>query len=55
MKRTENSLSLYSRAHVGSCKRCCPIAKKEISALKLLIDCKSWPMCFGPEKYPPEE
>ena len=35
--RLENLLSLYSRAHVGFCKRCCPIAEKEVSALKLLI------------------
>ena len=27
-------LSLYSHAHVGFCKRCCPIAEKEVSALK---------------------
>ena len=35
--RMENLLSLYSRAHVGFCKRCCPIAEKEVSALRLLI------------------
>ena len=35
--RIENLLSLYSRAHVGFCKRCCPIAEKEVSALKLLV------------------
>ena len=34
--RIGNLLSLYSRAHVGFCKRC-PIAEKEVSALKLLI------------------
>ena len=26
----ENLLSLYSRAHVGFCKRCCPMAEKEV-------------------------
>ena len=36
--RIENLSSLYSRAHGGFCKRCCPIAEKEVSALKLLID-----------------
>ena len=35
--RIENLLSLYSRAHVGFCKRCCPMAEKEVSTLKLLI------------------
>ena len=25
--RMENLLSLYSRAHVGFCKRCCPTAE----------------------------
>ena len=35
--RIENLLSLYSRAHEGLCKRCYPIAEKEVSALKLLI------------------
>ena len=35
--RIENLLSLYSRAHVGFCKRRCPIAEKGVSALKLLI------------------
>ena len=33
----ENLLSLYSHAHVGYCKRYCPIAEKEVSALRLLI------------------
>ena len=28
---------INSRAHVGFCKRCCPIAEKEVSALRLLI------------------
>ena len=35
--KMENLLSLYSRAHVGFSKRCCPMAEKEDSALKLLI------------------
>ena len=35
--RIENLLSLYSCAHVGFCKRCCPMAEKEVSVLKLLI------------------
>ena len=34
--RIEN-LSLYSDAHIGFCKRCCPMAEKEVSALKLLV------------------
>ena len=35
--RIENLLSLYSCAHEGFCKRCCPMAEKEVSVLKLLI------------------
>ena len=35
--KNANGLSLYSRAHVGFCKRCCPIAEKEVSALRLPI------------------
>ena len=34
--RMENLLSLYSRAYVKFCKRC-PIAEKEVSALRLLV------------------
>ena len=51
----ENLLSLYLRAHVEFCKRRCPIAEKEVSALKLLIGLQEGPMFFGPEKYVPEE
>ena len=35
--KIENLLSLYSCAHVGFCKRCCPMAEKEVSVLKLVI------------------
>ena len=35
--RMENLPSLYSRAHVGFCKRRCSIAEKEVSGLRLLI------------------
>ena len=35
--RMENLLSLYSRAYVKFCKKCCPIAEKEVSALRLLV------------------
>ena len=30
----ENLPSSYLRAHDGFCKRCCPVAEKEISAFK---------------------
>ena len=33
----ENLSSLYLRARDGFCKRCCPIAENEFSALRLLI------------------
>ena len=29
--RMKNLPSLYSRAHVGFCKRCCPTAEKNVS------------------------
>ena len=51
----ESLLSLYSRTHVGFCKRCCPMAEEEVSALRLLIGLQERQMCFGLEKYGPEE
>ena len=35
--KKENLLPLYSCAHVRFCKRCFPMAEKEVSVLKLLI------------------
>ena len=35
--RMENLPSLYSRAHVRFCKRCYPVAEKEVSAIRFLI------------------
>ena len=43
----ENLLSLYSHAHEGFCKRCCSIAEKEVSALRLLNGLQEWGKVLG--------
>ena len=48
--RMRNLPLMYSRAHVGFCKRCCPMMEKEVSALRLLIGLQKRVKCFSLEK-----
>ena len=53
--RTKNLPSLYSCRHDEFSNRCCPIAEKEVSALRLVIGLQDQANMLRFEKYVLEE